>query len=74
MDKATVIKLAEEAGFIYHKEYTHASFAPGGRSTRPEGFKYGLEEIPFETIQKLLTATAKVMPNVVSAPKEVHIL
>ena len=60
MDKATVIKLSEEAGFIYHAEYTYASFAPGGRSTKPEGFKYGLEEIPYETMQKLLTAASKV--------------
>lgn len=60
MDKATVIKLAEEAGFIYHAGYTHASFAPGGRSTKPEGFKYSLKEIPFETMHKLLSSAFKV--------------
>ena len=54
MDKETVIRLAEAAGFYYHKEYVHASFAPGGRSTKPEGFKYGLEEIPYAIISELI--------------------
>lgn len=56
MDKQTVINLMEEAGFSYHAEYNYASFASGGRSTKLEGFKYGLEEIPFDVIHKLLEA------------------
>jgi hypothetical protein len=63
LNRKAIIEIAKLAGFTYHETFTYASFAPGGRSEKPEGFKYGLEDIPFETIQKLLNAASQHAPE-----------
>ena len=58
MNKKTIIEAAESAGFYYHESFEYQSFAPG-ISIKPEGFKYGLEEIPFHKIREMLEFACK---------------
>lgn len=55
LNRNAIIEIARLAGFTYHEAFTYAD----GRSEEPAGFKYGLEDLPFETMQKLLEAASQ---------------